>query len=148
MTATAQFQAIVLTDGHCNLCNRSVQYLVRHDPERRLRFAAQQSSPGPELLRRAGLDGNLQPGIVLLDPTGRNPIVGADALPVIARILRPRAKLLRFLSVLPGFLRNFGYAAIARNRYRIFGRNEVCQIVPGPGLDDRLLTISDVEALG
>jgi len=30
---------IVLFDGVCNLCNRSVQFIIRHDPEGRYRFA-------------------------------------------------------------------------------------------------------------
>ncbi|MEO7795066.1 MAG: DCC1-like thiol-disulfide oxidoreductase family protein, partial [Thermoanaerobaculia bacterium] len=46
---------IVLFDGVCNLCNGSVQFLLRRDHRRRFRFAALQSDAGRQLLRQCGL---------------------------------------------------------------------------------------------
>lgn len=147
MIRKAQYQAIVLTDGHCNLCNRSVRYLVRHDPEGRLRFAAQQEPPGPGLLRRAGLPDTLQPGIVVLDAEGRNPVIGAAAIRRITAVLRPRARFLRAVAALPGPIIKMGYGLIARNRIRFFGRQTICAVDPGQGFADRLFTVPDFLAL-
>jgi predicted DCC family thiol-disulfide oxidoreductase YuxK len=49
-------ERVVLFDGVCNLCNRSVDFLVRHDRAQRLRFAPLQSETGRALLRRTGFD--------------------------------------------------------------------------------------------
>lgn len=147
MTGPAQFQAIVLTDGHCNLCDRTIRYLVRNDPERRLRFAAQQSSPGRELLHRAGLSSDLQPGVVLLDAEGRHPRIGSAALPPLGRILAPRARMLRWFAALPPFLRAPVYHVVAGSRYRIFGRKTACGIDPAASIPERRFKAQDLETL-
>ncbi|RZL12977.1 MAG: DUF393 domain-containing protein, partial [Hymenobacter sp.] len=46
---------VLLFDGVCNLCNGLVQFIIRHDPQARLRFAALQSEAGCALLAANGL---------------------------------------------------------------------------------------------
>ena len=48
-------QPIILFDGVCNLCNRSVQYVIRHDPDAIFKFASLQGSTGQQLLKQFGL---------------------------------------------------------------------------------------------
>lgn len=48
---------IILFDGDCNLCNRSVRFIIRHDPAARFHFASLQSGTGQRLLREAGISG-------------------------------------------------------------------------------------------
>src|SRR5258705_10369182 len=47
---------IVLYDGVCGLCNRLVQFLLRHDKHDRLRFASLQSAFAAKVLGRHGID--------------------------------------------------------------------------------------------
>lgn len=46
---------IILFDGICNLCNRSVQFIIKHDKEKVYRFAAFQSKAGQKLLQQYNL---------------------------------------------------------------------------------------------
>lgn len=48
-------KTVVLFDGVCNLCHRTVQFILRHDKSQRFVFASQQSEVGQQLLRRYGI---------------------------------------------------------------------------------------------
>src|SRR4028119_1189065 len=58
---------IVLYDGVCGLCDRSVQIILRNDRRGRFRFAALQSDAGRALLDRFGLPPQALDSIVLVD---------------------------------------------------------------------------------
>jgi predicted DCC family thiol-disulfide oxidoreductase YuxK len=128
--------AIILFDGVCNLCNGFVQFVIRHDPAGRFRFAALQSEAAEELLRdlppRArGID-----SVVLIE-NGRCYWQSAAALRIL-RQLRGGWPLLYGFMVIPAFLRDRAYAWLARNRYRWFGRRQACML-PTPDLQARFL---------
>ena len=105
--------AIILFDGICNLCNSSVQYVIKHDPGGLFKFAALQSEDGQVFTR-------------------------SSAALRVAKKLKGIRKLLYALILFPPFIRNFVYDLIAKNRYRWFGKKESC-MVPGPGLQQRFL---------
>lgn len=119
---------IVLYDGVCGFCNRSVQLILRHDRRGRFRFAALQSEVGQALLRRHGLATDDLDTFVLVDD-GRAYVRSTGALRV-ARGLGGAWPLLSALSIFPRPLRDFVYDAIARNRYRIFGKADACMLPP------------------
>ena len=50
-----QAKSIILFDGVCNLCNASVDFILRNDPQARFQFAALQSQAGQQLLSQAGI---------------------------------------------------------------------------------------------
>ena len=58
---------IVLFDGVCNLCNRSVQFIIQRDPEGRFRFASLQSDLGVELRARLGIDPETIDSVILVE---------------------------------------------------------------------------------
>mmetsp|Transcript_72166 Transcript_72166/g.145187 ORF Transcript_72166/g.145187 Transcript_72166/m.145187 type:complete len:413 (-) Transcript_72166:140-1378(-) len=59
------FHGVVLFDGHCNLCNASVDFLMRQDAQRqRLLFAPQQSPAANELLKAYGHDSGPAPSLL------------------------------------------------------------------------------------
>lgn len=120
---------MVLFDGTCNLCNRSVQILLRLDRGRRLRYAALQGNWGQTHV----------PGPVAVESTmffwEKGKLFGGyEAVLRIGRVLYPG---LRFLFDLlaaktlayPG---QRLYAFIARNRYAWFGQSHC--LMPDPDL--------------
>lgn len=119
---------IVLYDGVCGFCNRSVQLILRHDRRGRFRFAALQSEVGRALLRRHGLATDDLDTFVLV-VGGRAYVRSTGALRV-ARTLGGAWALLSALSIVPRPLRDFAYDVIARNRYRIFGKADACMLPP------------------
>jgi predicted DCC family thiol-disulfide oxidoreductase YuxK len=127
---------IVLFDGVCNLCNASVDFLIRHDPHARLRFASLQSDLARRLLPAHGLDPGVLSSIVLLDG-GRAYTRSAAALR-IARRLRLLSPLAYLGAVLPPPLRDGLYDAIAIHRYRWFGKRDTCRL-PTPEERSRFL---------
>lgn len=127
---------IVLFDGVCNLCNGSVQFLLKRDPQGLFRFASLQSEAGRSLMRRHGLDPEALSSVVVIDD-GRVWRESSAALR-IARYLPGGWKLLRVFAVVPRPLRDAVYRLIARNRYRWFGKQETCWL-PTPELKGRFL---------
>ena len=117
---------VLLFDGVCNLCNGSVQWVLRHDARAQFRFAALQSDTGQALLRRFGLDSAQLDTVVLVD--GDRIFLRSDAPLEVARRLGGGWALLYIFKVLPRPLRNAVYDWVARHRYRWFGRQESCML--------------------
>ena len=117
---------VLLFDGVCNLCNGSVQWVLRHDARAQFRFAALQSDTGQALLRRFGLDSAQLDTVVLVD--GDRIFLRSDAPLEVARRLGGGWALLYIFKLLPLPLRNAVYDWVARHRYRWFGRQESCML--------------------
>lgn len=129
---------VLVFDGVCVLCSHWVSFVLRHDRQRLYKFAAMQTAIGRELLVRHGLDPNDPKSFLLLED-GRG-YMDTDAL---IRVLRSFGGRWHFAATLiqlvPRLLRDACYRAIARNRYRLFGRHEVC-IIPSPRTADRFMS--------
>lgn len=128
---------MVLFDGVCNLCNRSVAFIIARDPTARFYFAPLQSEAAQRLLRQAEITGEIPDSVALIED-GRLYTRSTAALR-IARQLRFPWPLFYALIVLPRRLRDAGYDFIARHRYRWFGRRDAC-MMPTPELRRRFLT--------
>jgi predicted DCC family thiol-disulfide oxidoreductase YuxK len=129
--------AILLYDGVCGLCNRFVQFILRHDRKKVFRFASLQSDFAARILASHGVNpGALDTVYVVLDSDSldtesRNQrlLSRSDAVLFVLqqggtgwRLAASIAKLM------PRFLRDAAYNAIARYRYRLFGRSEACTL--------------------
>jgi len=126
----------ILFDGVCNLCNGFVRFVVRRDPAARFRLAALQSPAAAALLREAGVASPLPDSVILVED-GRVYLRSGAALR-IARGLRFPWPLAYAAIVVPRFIRDRVYDAVAARRYRWFGRRDVC-MVPTPELQKRFL---------
>jgi predicted DCC family thiol-disulfide oxidoreductase YuxK len=128
--------SIVLFDGVCNLCNNTVQFVLRHDKAARLRLAALQSPAGQALLRSCHRPLDDFDTVVLVE-RGRV-FVKSTAVLRLLRFLAWPWPLLSLALVIPVWFRDWCYDQIARNRYRLFGRQETC-MMPTPELTRRFL---------
>ena len=126
----------ILFDGVCNLCNRSVRFVLARDPRERFVFAPLQSEKGRELLSRAGLPLDAPASIVLLE--GERSYEKSDAVLRILSGLSGLWPLLSLLRMVPRGLRDALYEWIAANRYRWFGQSAECP-VPTPEQRRRFL---------
>jgi predicted DCC family thiol-disulfide oxidoreductase YuxK len=130
--------AIVLFDGVCNLCSGTVRFIVERDRDAYFRFASIQSEAGAELMRAHGLEvPEGDPTSIVVVDDGR-PLQRSDAALAIAKHLKMPWKLLYAAVIIPRFLRDAVYDLVARNRYRVFGKKDVC-MVPTPELRARFL---------
>ena len=119
---------LVLYDGECGLCDRSVQLILRHDRRARFRFAALQSELGRALLERHGLPADVVSTVVLVD--GDRAFTRSHAALRIAGKMDRPWPLLRAFAIVPRPLRDVVYDFVARNRYRWFGKVDACMLPP------------------
>jgi predicted DCC family thiol-disulfide oxidoreductase YuxK len=125
---------IVLFDGVCNLCHGVVQFVIRHDPNARFRFASQQSEAGRALLESHQLP---EMTSVVLILNGRA-LLKSDAVLELARLLPAPWTWAVAFKFVPMRLRDFVYDLVARSRYSIFGKKDACWL-PTPDLRGRFL---------
>ena len=127
---------ILLFDGHCNLCNAWVQFIVKRDASSTIRFASLQSVAGRRLLEEHKIDANYIDSLVLFEEE-RFSVSSNAALRTLSYFDGWERHLI-FLSVVPRSLRDLVYRFIAKNRYKWFGRREQC-MVPTAELGKRFL---------
>jgi len=129
--------SIIVFDGVCVLCSRWVDFVLRRDPLGRYKFAAMQTASGRELLIEHGIDPDDPLSFLLLE-NGK----GYTDTDAIMRILRSFGSGWGFVALLvaivPRFIRDSLYRWVARHRYRMFGRRDVCR-VPTADIADRFL---------
>jgi predicted DCC family thiol-disulfide oxidoreductase YuxK len=127
---------IILFDGVCNLCNSSVQYVIKHDPDAVFRFASLQGETGQQLLKQYGLSTNDMNSFVLI--SDNKAYTRSEAALNVAKQLTGFTKLLYGFIIVPPFIRNAVYNLIAKNRYKWFGKKDSCMI-PTAALRSRFL---------
>lgn len=127
---------LLLFDGICHLCDASVRFIVKRDPQGKIKFAPIQSALGSQLYSQHGLDPAAPNAMLFLTPRGA--FKASDAALEIARTLGGPWKLALVFKSLPHALRDAAYDFIARNRYRWFGKDESC-MMPTPELKTRML---------
>lgn len=120
-----RLESVILFDGVCNLCNAWVQFVIERDPRARFAFAPLGSDAADRLLRSAAHRA-INDSIILVE---KDAIYDQSTAALrIARRLSGAWPLAGLLLAIPKFLRDAVYRLIARNRYRWFGRREVCMV--------------------
>jgi len=108
---------IILYDGDCGFCNRSIQFVLNHERSPLFRFTALQSEAGIKLLQAHGLPTSDPDTIVLID--GNRSFVRSTAALRIARGLRWPWRLLSIFLIIPRIFRDPVYRFIARIRHHL-----------------------------
>jgi predicted DCC family thiol-disulfide oxidoreductase YuxK len=125
---------ILLYDGVCGLCNRLVQFTLRHDSNGIFRFASLQSPLAARTLARHSANASdLDTVYVVLNHElpDESLLSRSDAiLFALSQLEGPWRPAASLVQLLPKFLRNAAYNSIARHRYRLFGRSETCILPP------------------
>ena len=126
---------ILLYDGVCGLCNRSVQFVLKHDRNDQFRFAALQSELAAEILGRHGVHAVDLDTVYLVKAYGQPEESLSNRSDAAIAVLRELGGfwglVAAFLSLVPRFLRNWAYNRIAASRYRLFGKYDACPL-PDP----------------
>lgn len=127
--------AVLLYDGECGFCSRSVLFCFRRDPRGRLRFASLQGEVGRRLLREHGIPDD-RSTLVLVDEKGAH--VRSTAALRAARRLRWPFSWGYAAIVVPRPLRDGLYRLIAKHRHRFGPAVDACAR-PTPELRARML---------
>lgn len=132
---------LLLYDGECGLCHRTVRFVLAHDRRRAFRFASLQGAVAKVELARLGV-GSVDASTVHVIERfrGARPELhtrGRAGL-AVAAALGPPWSILTALRILPRPWLDAGYDLVARHRHGLFGRTESC-FVPSPGDRERFL---------
>lgn len=128
---------VVLYDGTCGLCSKSVRWILRHEADHELVFAPLQGETAAALRARHPEIPTTLDSVVLVDEADRVWLRSKTFLRV-AKHLRAPWRIGYHMRWLPAFVLDLGYRVIARLRYRIWGRADVCD-VPAPEQRARFL---------
>lgn len=127
---------IILFDGTCNLCNASVQFIIKRDPAAQFHFASLQSDLGQNLLQQFNVHPDSDTMVVI---DGRKVFTASSAVLRICKYLPAFWKVLYGFNIAPKPLRDIFYRRLANNRHRLLKEKTSC-ILPTPDVTKRFLT--------
>ena len=126
---------IVFFDGQCNLCNSFVQFVIARDKKEIFKFCQLQNETSKLIEKKIDLGTSLETTVGL-----KNGLYAthSDVLHMVAKTFGGFWSLLTPFYWLPKSFRDLIYSWVARNRYKLFGKQESCMI-PDPSLESRFL---------
>lgn len=127
---------VILFDGICNLCNATVQFILKRDKDSNFKFASIQGEFGQITLTRFGLAASNPNSFVLLE--GEKIYTHSTGALRVFLHLGGVWKILYGFIIVPRFIRDAVYNFIARNRYKWFGKQNTCYL-PTADLSNRFL---------
>ncbi len=131
-----EFKKILLFDGVCNLCNSTVQFIIKRDKSACIKFASLQSDIGKELLKLNNQSISDFNSIVYL--RNNEVLIKSTAALYLLKDIGGFWRIMFLFIVIPKFIRDFFYSIISKNRYKWFGKLEVC-LIPNNELKERFL---------
>lgn len=129
-------QPLIVFDGDCVLCSRSMRLIARLDTKMHFRMTPAQGEVGQALYRHCGLDtDSFETYLLLADGKIHQ---RSTAIAEIGRRLGWPWKAGAALRLIPRPIRDGLYNLVARHRYRVFGQEIACGI-GDPKLTDRVV---------
>jgi predicted DCC family thiol-disulfide oxidoreductase YuxK len=124
----AEFHPLILYDGHCNLCNGAVNFVIKRDRKNIFRFASIQSEVGIDILSGVHVLKQSVDSIVYLED--KKTYLRSTAVLQILKRLGRGWQLLYVFIIIPAIVRDPLYDLIARKRKSWFGSTDHCPILP------------------
>lgn len=128
---------VIFFDGVCNLCNSSVNFIIKRDKKAQFRFSSLQGDFAKSNLPKYLVSENALQSLVLRR-VEKTIVTKSTAALTIVKDLSGLWPLLYLFIIIPPFIRNFVYDLVAKNRYRMFGKRDACMI-PTKELKDRFI---------
>ena len=118
---------IFVFDGVCVLCSTGASFIMRHDPQGKVRFLSAQSPLGSAIYAHFGLP--IDASYLLITPEGT--FKKTTGFFRLADILGGWFRLGKIFWLIPRPIRDVVYDWVATNRYRLFGKSEQCALLSG-----------------
>lgn len=122
----ADAKYIVLFDDVCNLCNGTVQFILKHDKNKQFCFGSLQGKAGQGYLRQFQLPAAALTTFILIE--GETAYTRSTGALRILKHLGGGWQLLYAFIIVPRFIRDTVYNLVAKNRYKWFGKKEDCPV--------------------
>ncbi len=127
---------ILLFDGVCNLCNGFVQFILKRNKKRNIYFGALQSESGQRLLKEKGLPFDKFETLIVISKG--TILKRSQAFFFLCRQLDFPWPLMGIFRIIPKCISDFVYDRIAKSRYSLFGKKDVC-LMPTEDIKGRFI---------
>ena len=127
---------IILFDGTCAFCERSVRFIATRD-NGYFKFGASQNPEGRALLAKYGTSREAARSLILIE--GDEISLRSTAVLKIARRMTAPWRWASVFLLVPRPIRDAVYRLVAAIRHRIAGQSNACEIPP-PEIRQRLIT--------
>jgi len=118
---TQKKERIVIFDGVCGFCNKSIDLLIKIDDEKLFKYTSLQG----EYVNKLDISKDLDSIVFYED---EKIYYKSTAVLKILRSLGGVGILANIFFIIPRFVRDFIYDVIAKYRYNIFGKMETCRM--------------------
>ncbi len=126
MISIPKNKKLILFDGVCNLCNYSVQKIIKFDTSDTFVFTSLQSNLGQNILKELNIDSQQIDSIVLYDSDKY--YIKSSAILKIVNDFGMLWKWTQIFWLLPKPIRDYLYRIVAKNRYKWFGKKQQCML--------------------
>jgi len=120
--------SLVFFDGVCNLCNSTVQFLLKIDKYQRLQFCSLQGEAAKKILPAYQISTEKLSSIIFIHDN--KAYTESSAVLEIFRVVGGLWICMYVFKIIPAFIRNAFYRLIAHYRYQWFGKKDQCMIPP------------------
>jgi predicted DCC family thiol-disulfide oxidoreductase YuxK len=127
---------LVFFDGVCNLCNSTVQFLLKIDKHQRLQFGSLQGETAKKILPAYQISTEKLTSIIFIH--NDKAYTESTAVIEIFHVIGGSWSIMYIFKIIPAFIRNGFYRLIARYRYQWFGKKKQC-LIPSSSLKSRFL---------
>jgi len=117
---------IILYDDRCNLCERTIRFIQKHDHSQQFNLVPVMSPIGQEIMKLFKLNSEDTNSVVYIEKDKL--YFQSEAFFIIINQIGGIFRLLLVFSLFPKNFTNFVYNVIALNRYNWFGKNNTCRI--------------------
>lgn len=131
---------IIIFDSECGLCNKTVQLIIKYDPNKLFKFTSLQSNYGKLLLHKMGGSTANWNSIILVE--GDKYFIKSAAVINILRELHGYSVLYHIIKLFPRIFLDSLYTLIAKTRYKLFGKTDHCEIYQKKEFTERIITES------
>ncbi len=125
-------QPILLFDGECGFCNKSIQFFLKREKNKKMHFVPLQSEIGKQLRAYFEISDKVDSIILIKE---YNAFIKSCAALRLTPFMKGAWPLIMAFVIIPPFIRNWVYDLIAKNRMKFFGRVQSCELLPK---DDRV----------
>lgn len=126
---------IILFDGECNFCEKSVQFIIKRDPNGYFKFASLQSEIGKKLRKKYNVPEHIDSLLLIEQDKWYDK---SSAALRICKNLKGFYKISFVFLIIPKPIRDFFYDILAKNRYKWFGKTNHC-VIPSQKIRNRFL---------
>lgn len=131
------YKSLILFDGVCNLCNNSIQFIIKKDKQNLFLFAPLQGETAQQILEYYKINTQEIDSIILYQPNKDLYFKSTAALKISSKLGFP-VNFAAIFIIIPAFVRDWVYDIIAKYRYKWFGKKDQCMI-PTKELQERFM---------